>query len=93
MRMLPITPLTDDELHRYFQRVFVPEGLVMLRGAALRNVWASGETTHVVQDADEYVRVLSGRFDLDVPEMGGFWPSVWTRHLEWQSARAGCGSS
>jgi N-hydroxyarylamine O-acetyltransferase len=43
---------------------FVPTGLVMLRGAVLREVSAGGVTTHVVQDAAEYDRALRDRFDL-----------------------------
>jgi N-hydroxyarylamine O-acetyltransferase len=35
---------------------FTPNGLVMLRGAVLRDVTESGVATRVVQDADEYVR-------------------------------------
>ena len=65
---------------------FVPSGLVMLRGAVLREVTAAGVVTRIVQDADEYMRVLSERFDLDVPEMRALWPTVWARHLEWEAS-------
>jgi len=67
---------------------FVPEGLVMLRGAVLREVSASGVATRTVQDADEYVQLLHDRFGLDLPRMRALWPAVWARHLEWQSLHA-----
>ena len=62
-----------------------PEGLVMLRGAVLREVTAAGVSLRTVQDADEYMRVLSERFDLNVPEMRALWPIVWARHMEWEA--------
>lgn len=67
---------------------FVPAGLVMLRGAVLREVREGGVTTHVVPDAAEYERVLRERFDLDVPGIGAIWPRVWARHLEWEAEQA-----
>jgi N-hydroxyarylamine O-acetyltransferase len=65
---------------------FEPGGLVMLRGAVLREVTASGVVTRTVQDADEYMRTLSDRFDLHVPGMRALWPTVWARHLEWEAS-------
>jgi N-hydroxyarylamine O-acetyltransferase len=67
---------------------FVADGLVMLRGAVLREVSASGVATRVVQDADEYVSVLRDRFGLDVPALRSLWPTVWARHLELQSVQS-----
>jgi N-hydroxyarylamine O-acetyltransferase len=67
---------------------FVADGLVMLRGAVLRTVTASGVATRVVQDADEYVQVLRERFDLDLPDLRALWPVVQKRHREWE-ARSG----
>jgi N-hydroxyarylamine O-acetyltransferase len=67
---------------------FVPTGLVMLRGAVLREVTADGVTRHVVQDAGGYDRVLRERFDLAVPGIEKLWSSVWTRHLQWQAEQA-----
>jgi N-hydroxyarylamine O-acetyltransferase len=64
---------------------FERNGLVMLRGAVLREVSAGGVTTHVVQDAAEYHRVLRDRFDLTVPGVEALWPRVWARHLQWQA--------
>ena len=66
---------------------FVPGGLVMLRGAVLRDVTASGVAARVVQDADDYLHVLLDRFDLDLPEMRALWPTVHGRHLEWEATR------
>jgi N-hydroxyarylamine O-acetyltransferase len=62
---------------------FVPAGLVMLRGATLREVGAGGVATRVVQDAAEFDRVLRERFDLAVPGVDALWPGIWARHLEW----------
>lgn len=67
---------------------FMPAGLIMLRGAVLREVNASGVMTHVVQDAGEYDRVLRDRFDLAVPGIASLWPSIWRRHLRWQAEQA-----
>jgi N-hydroxyarylamine O-acetyltransferase len=66
---------------------FTPRGLVMLRGAVLREVTAGGVTTHIVTDADEYVRALKDRFDLDLPEMADCWPQIWRRHQAWLAAQ------
>jgi N-hydroxyarylamine O-acetyltransferase len=66
---------------------FVPGGLVMLRGAVLREVTAAGVATRTVEDAQEYVRVLNDRFGLDLPAMRTLWPTIWARHLEWKAAQ------
>jgi N-hydroxyarylamine O-acetyltransferase len=66
---------------------FVPGGLVMLRGAVLREVTESGVATRTVQDADEYLSVLRHRFALDLPEMRALWPTVWDRHVEWEASQ------
>jgi N-hydroxyarylamine O-acetyltransferase len=66
---------------------FLPNGLIMLRGAVLREVTAAGVVIHTVQDADEYVRVLNDRFALDLPEMRALWHTVWERHLEWEASQ------
>ena len=71
---------------------FVPHGLVMLRGATLREVTASGVTTAVLTDAAAFERVLRERFALDLPEARGLWPQVWERHLAWQAEQAQAGS-
>ena len=65
---------------------FVPDGLIMLRGAVLRHVTAQGVTTDVVPDAATYVGVLKTRFDLDLPEMADCWPRIWARHQAWLAA-------
>lgn len=67
---------------------FLSNGLIMLRGAVLREVRAAGVTTHIVQDAGEYERVLRERFDLAVPGIDAIWPRVWQRHLQWQAEQA-----
>ena len=70
---------------------FLPNGLLMLRGAVLREVRAGNVTTHIVQDLAEYDRVLRERFDLAIPDVAALWPSVWGRHLQWQAEQAGKG--
>jgi N-hydroxyarylamine O-acetyltransferase len=65
----------------------MPDGLVMLRGAVLREVTATGVATRTVQDAEDYVELLRERFDLYIPEMRGLWPAVWRRHLEWEASQ------
>jgi len=67
---------------------FEPHGLVMLRGATLREVTAAGVTTRVLGDAGEYVAVLRERFGLDLPDAADLWPAVWRRHLAWQEEQA-----
>jgi N-hydroxyarylamine O-acetyltransferase len=64
---------------------FLPHGLLMLRGATLREVTAAGVTTHLVSDAVEYDHVLRERFDLVIPGIDALWPAVWTRHQQWQA--------
>lgn len=66
---------------------FEPEGLVILRGAVLREVREAGVAETVIQDADEYTRVLRDRFGLAFPEVAHLWPGVWTRHQEWQATQ------
>ncbi len=70
---------------------FVPHGLVMLRGATLREVTASGVTTAVLTDAAAFERVLRERFALDLPDARTLWPRVWERHLAWQAEQAQAG--
>jgi len=70
---------------------FVSNGIIMLRGAVLREVRAGNVTAHIVQDAAEYDRVLRERFDLAIPGVAALWPNVWERHLQWQSEQAAQG--
>ncbi|MGE0461818.1 MAG: arylamine N-acetyltransferase [Vicinamibacterales bacterium] len=67
---------------------FVPAGLVMLRGAVLRQVTAAGVTTDVLRDAGEYERALRECFGLEVPGLEALWSKVQARHLEWEAAQA-----
>jgi N-hydroxyarylamine O-acetyltransferase len=67
---------------------FGTSGLVMLRGAVLREVRAGGVTTRTVQDAAEYDHVLRERFDLALAGIDRLWPLVWARHLKWQAEQA-----
>jgi N-hydroxyarylamine O-acetyltransferase len=63
---------------------FTRDGLVMLRGATLREVTAAGATSRVIRDADEFTAVLRDRFGLDLPALD-LWPRIWSRHLTWQA--------
>jgi N-hydroxyarylamine O-acetyltransferase len=67
---------------------FTSEGLVMLRGATLREVTVTGVATRVLQDAGEFAAVLRDRFDLTAPELADLWPGVWARHVQWQVEQA-----
>lgn len=67
----------------------LPSGLLMLRGATLREVHADGVTTEVLESAAAFDRVLRERFDLAIAGIETLWPRVWARHLEWQAEQAG----
>jgi hypothetical protein len=67
---------------------FTPQGLVMLRGATLREVTAAGVTSRTLQDANELVTTLGDWFGLDVPAMADRWARVWSSHLAWQKEQA-----
>ncbi len=67
----------------------LPSGLLMLRGATLREVHADGVTTEVLESAAAFDRVLRERFDLAIAGVETLWPRVWARHLEWQAEQAG----
>jgi N-hydroxyarylamine O-acetyltransferase len=66
---------------------FTGEGLVMLRGATLREVTASGVTTRVLQDAHQFDTTLRERFGIALPAGANLWPRVWTMHMAWQAAQ------
>lgn len=66
---------------------FVPSGLLILRGATLREVGAGGVATRVVRDAAEFDRVLRERFDLTIAGVDALWPAIWARHVEWLAAQ------
>ena len=66
----------------------LPNGILMLRGATLREVHAEGVTTEVIDSAAAFDRVLRERFDLAIAGVEVLWPRVWARHLEWQAEQA-----
>jgi N-hydroxyarylamine O-acetyltransferase len=72
---------------------FTTRGLVMLRGATLREVTAAGVATRVLDDAADYARVLHERFGLAIPEAGELWPDVWRRHLAWTAQQRLAGAA
>jgi N-hydroxyarylamine O-acetyltransferase len=68
---------------------FTRHGLVMLRGATLREVTAAGVTTRLLQDGDEFASTLRERFGLDLPGAATeLWPRVWSRHVAWLAEQA-----
>ena len=66
---------------------FEEDGLVILRGAVLRQVTETGVVETVIQDADEYAHVLRDRFGLALPEAGALWPRVSAQHLAWRAGQ------
>jgi N-hydroxyarylamine O-acetyltransferase len=68
---------------------FTREGLVILRGATLKEITADGVTSRVLQDATEFTNTLRERFGLDLPAgAADLWPRVWSRHLAWEAEQA-----
>ena len=68
---------------------FTRDGLVMLRGATLREVTAAGVKERVLQSADEFAATLRDRFGLDLPAAAAdLWPRVWSMHLAWEAEQA-----
>ena len=68
---------------------FTREGLVMLRGATLREVTAAGVASHVLRDANQFETTLRDRFGLDLPAAAAdLWPRVWNMHLAWEAEQA-----
>lgn len=58
----------------------VPDGLIALRGKALRRITAEGITNTLLSSPDEYVATLRDHFDLDVPAAAALWPRICARH-------------
>jgi N-hydroxyarylamine O-acetyltransferase len=67
---------------------FTPHGLVMLRGAMLREITARGVTSRVLKDANEFATALRERFGLDLHEAADLWPRVWQMQLAWEAELA-----
>jgi N-hydroxyarylamine O-acetyltransferase len=61
---------------------FTEESILSLRGALLTTATPADATTRVIASADEYRRVLEGRFGLAV-NAEALWPRVWASYLEW----------
>ena len=64
------------------------DGLVVLRGAVLREIRAGGLAVRVIEDADDYLRVLAERFGLAPDGIETLWPTVQARHHAWMAAQA-----
>lgn len=67
----------------------LPNGIVILRGAALREVRVEGVTTTLIDSAAAFDGVLRQRFDLAIAGIEALWPRVWAGHLRWQADQAG----
>jgi len=71
---------------------FTPQGLVMLRGATLREVTAAGVASRVLGSATEFDSTLRERFGLDLPAgAASLWPRVWEMHCAWQAEQSAFG--
>jgi N-hydroxyarylamine O-acetyltransferase len=65
---------------------FTRYGLIMLRGATLREVTAAGVKERVLQSEDEFAATLRDRFGLDLPAAAAdLWPRIWNSHLARQA--------
>ena len=68
---------------------FDMEGHSGLRGAVLRVLTASGVEERVLENADDYDRVLKEKFGLELPEASDLWPRMWASHQAWAAQNAG----
>jgi N-hydroxyarylamine O-acetyltransferase len=62
-------------------------GLVVLRGAVLREVRDGVLAMRVITDANDYGRVLAERFDLAPVGTETLWSAVQARHVAWMAAQ------
>jgi len=76
---LRYAPESNFVLNAVVQR-HTPDGYLLLRGRTLVAVTAQGDTSRLLESADEYVTVLRERFDLDLPRAAGLWPRICARH-------------
>ncbi len=68
---------------------FTRDGLLMLRGATLKEVTAAGARERVLESAAEYEATLRDRFGLDLPAAAAeLWPKAWASHLARQGEQA-----
>lgn len=58
-------------------------GLVVLRGAVLREVRNGVLASRVIADAGDYLRVLRDRFNLAPVGVATLWPTMHARHAAW----------
>jgi N-hydroxyarylamine O-acetyltransferase len=59
-----------------------PQGVVGLLGRTLRRIRPGEKTSELIGSADEFVAVLKGEFDLDMPEAAALWPAICAKHAE-----------
>jgi len=58
-------------------------GMWILRGAVLRRIAADGVHDETIENVSHYERVLSEKFDLNLPDVNALWDKVWSRHQAW----------
>jgi N-hydroxyarylamine O-acetyltransferase len=68
---------------------FTRDGLIMLRGATLKEVTAAGAKERVLESEDEYAATLRDRFGLDLPAaVRDLWAKAWSSHVARQAEQA-----
>lgn len=70
---------------------FEAGGIVILRGAMLRQIRAAGVVDREVRDADDYVALLRDRFGLAIADAATLWPRVREQHAAWLARTAATG--
>lgn len=66
-----------------------PDGLVILRGAVLREVTNGRLAARTITDADDYLHVLAHHFDLAPAGRDTLWPIVQAQHAAWMASQSG----
>lgn len=64
---------------------FVDSGILVLRGAVLRTLTASGTDEHIIDNLTDYQDALSHQFGLRFEGIDTLWEKVWRSHLEWSA--------
>jgi arylamine N-acetyltransferase len=67
---------------------FEAGGIVILRGAMLREIRAAGVVDRQVRDADDYAALLRDRFGLMIADAVTLWPRVQQQHQAWLARTA-----
>ncbi len=59
-----------------------PEEHISMRGRVFTRIGFGGKSVETIDTAQDYVRVLRERFNLDHPDAAGLWPKICARHDE-----------